>query len=494
MKIQRKKTLKKESLGKRTLNQRGNPTKRTPSDDANIGGDPEDPEYDGVSYDVDLSKYGKKDSTLLRIKMNKPVTEKEFIDQSAYHILAECHDIINDSIFAVGHSFYVIENALYDRTGHLWDYGEPAMFVPNEENGSISLCLVEYGSWSGNVYPLTFNNSSEMDLILDDIYTFFPFLEKYPLENDLTITFNVGNRFIDRCHDADSRNQFAWMWDDDVQYAKQVEKDQIDSMWNKRKKHEINKDAEEEEMWKKHDDEERAKKDALDAELSELDDDNEYMESNMKKLNITKKQYNESKYFQTKYGKLEYVSESGKLYKTTKGKVLKFNESLGVPNYEEEYQKSLEEAQGMSKEEIKAVIDDILDEDWWEYKSEYTCDEEPQYRDMCERGDFYDAQYDALYGNDPEFTAFMDTLDKLNGKSDVEQPVAESHDDIENDPAYTCPICGGHNCEFEDCEDPGTQEGYFDGSKFTATWWCADCGEAYAVTFKMNVVDVGEIG
>ena len=48
----------------------------------------------------------------------------------------------------------------------------------------------------------------------------------------------------------------------------------------------------------------------------------------MKKLNITKKQFTESKYFQKKYGKLEYVSESGKLFKTNKGKVLKFKESI----------------------------------------------------------------------------------------------------------------------------------------------------------------------
>ncbi len=47
----------------------------------------------------------------------------------------------------------------------------------------------------------------------------------------------------------------------------------------------------------------------------------------MKKLNITRKHYMESSYFQRKYGKLEYVSESGKLFKTDKGKVLKFNES-----------------------------------------------------------------------------------------------------------------------------------------------------------------------
>ena len=48
----------------------------------------------------------------------------------------------------------------------------------------------------------------------------------------------------------------------------------------------------------------------------------------MKKLNITKNQFNESRYFTTKYGKLEYVSESGNVYKTSKGHVLKFvNES-----------------------------------------------------------------------------------------------------------------------------------------------------------------------
>ena len=47
----------------------------------------------------------------------------------------------------------------------------------------------------------------------------------------------------------------------------------------------------------------------------------------MKKLNITKEQFSESRYFQKKYGKLEYVSESGKLFKTSKGKVLKFKEA-----------------------------------------------------------------------------------------------------------------------------------------------------------------------
>lgn len=44
----------------------------------------------------------------------------------------------------------------------------------------------------------------------------------------------------------------------------------------------------------------------------------------MKKLNITKEAFEKSKHFQRKYGKLEYVSESGKLFKTNKGHVIKF--------------------------------------------------------------------------------------------------------------------------------------------------------------------------
>ena len=47
----------------------------------------------------------------------------------------------------------------------------------------------------------------------------------------------------------------------------------------------------------------------------------------MKKLNITKEHFEKSDYFNKKYGKLEYVSESGKMFKTDKGKVLMFKES-----------------------------------------------------------------------------------------------------------------------------------------------------------------------
>ena len=44
----------------------------------------------------------------------------------------------------------------------------------------------------------------------------------------------------------------------------------------------------------------------------------------IKRLNVTKEAFNKSRYFQNKYGKLEYVSESGKLFKTDKGQVIKF--------------------------------------------------------------------------------------------------------------------------------------------------------------------------
>ena len=62
----------------------------------------------------------------------------------------------------------------------------------------------------------------------------------------------------------------------------------------------------------------------LDDWLADREEEEEYDESTMKKLNITKEQFEKSKYFKDKYGTLEYVSESGKMFKTNKGQVLKF--------------------------------------------------------------------------------------------------------------------------------------------------------------------------
>ena len=69
----------------------------------------------------------------------------------------------------------------------------------------------------------------------------------------------------------------------------------------------------------------------------------------MKKLNITKDKFTESKYFTTKYGKLEYVSESGNVYKTSKGHVLKFvNES------DSEYKETANEIKMLLKSKTSA--------------------------------------------------------------------------------------------------------------------------------------------
>ena len=69
----------------------------------------------------------------------------------------------------------------------------------------------------------------------------------------------------------------------------------------------------------------------------------------MNKLNITKDKFTESKYFQTKYGKLEYVSESGNIYKTSKGHILKFvNES------ESEYKETANEIKMLLKSKTSA--------------------------------------------------------------------------------------------------------------------------------------------
>ena len=71
----------------------------------------------------------------------------------------------------------------------------------------------------------------------------------------------------------------------------------------------------------------------------------------MKKLNITKERFEKSRYFTKKYGKLAYVSESGRLFKTNKGKVLMFKENYNFSDgtdegkmLDERLRKSLEDA------------------------------------------------------------------------------------------------------------------------------------------------------
>ena len=59
----------------------------------------------------------------------------------------------------------------------------------------------------------------------------------------------------------------------------------------------------------------------------------------MKKLNITKNQYRESRYFNKKYGKLKFVSESGNVYKTDKGNLIQFSEKSDFDGIENSWGK-----------------------------------------------------------------------------------------------------------------------------------------------------------
>ena len=69
-----------------------------------------------------------------------------------------------------------------------------------------------------------------------------------------------------------------------------------------------------------------------------------------------------------------------------------------------------------------------------------------------------------------------------------------SNDDMENeiidsDPAYVCPWCGSHDCEFEDAENY-PNEGYFDCATFNTKFWCNECCKPYNVQFELKVKDV----
>lgn len=58
--------------------------------------------------------------------------------------------------------------------------------------------------------------------------------------------------------------------------------------------------------------------------------------------------------------------------------------------------------------------------------------------------------------------------------------------DINTNKAYECPVCHGHNCEFDTAENIPV-EGYFDGAHLPATFFCNDCGKGYQVNFTLMV-------
>ena len=202
----------------------------------------------------------------------------------------------------------------------------------------------------------------------------------------------------------------------------------------------------------------------------------------MKKLNITKERFEKSKYFTSKYGKLEYVSESGKLFKTDKGKILMFKESSNDMNVDFQvgdrviiparcFPKGLARQQLGKKRNTaqRGTVDEITDDR-------------------------------VIFQLDNGMTTFfplysweIKQIEKINESTKkFGRKFKESVGDVSTDPAYVCPYCGSRNCEFDDAEDlgDGPQEGYFDGATFNAQYWCNDCNKPYNVQFELKVKDV----
>ena len=155
----------------------------------------------------------------------------------------------------------------------------------------------------------------------------------------------------------------------------------------------------------------------------------------MKKLNITKKQYDESKYFNTKYGALKFVSESGKLYKTDKGVVIALESKEDDEEGDEEPKGGDDEVKtpGEGEEEITVKKEDLA----------------------TALQDVIDTVKDIAADNDVELPGEEKEDDGEEGEEDDDDEVIPSGDDdlelgfVEGD---RCPTCGCKkgSCKKED--------------------------------------------
>ena len=258
----------------------------------------------------------------------------------------------------------------------------------------------------------------------------------------------------------------------------------------------------------------------------------------MKKLNVTKERFEKSRYFTNKYGKLEYVSESGKLFKTDKGNVLKFKESKkvnegffgdlgeeigdridsgvsgirkffhGKPKFKKGDSVMLcmiewypcivshggtitKTKWGDDKWYYEVDFDGERDVDWWP-EDALAVDTDPEAgseeldeKSMVEKYPEFRKRARTILGKKMCKELGIDESTKKQPK----KVVKESASDIANDPAYQCPYCGSHDCEFDDAEN-SPNEGYFDGATFNAQFFCNECNKPYNVQFELKVKDV----
>ena len=77
----------------------------------------------------------------------------------------------------------------------------------------------------------------------------------------------------------------------------------------------------------------------------------------MKTLKITKERFEKSRYFQKKYGKLEYVSESGEIYMTESGELVRFLKEKRLPAKKVPVKKPLNRRSNM--DDVEDVSDEV---------------------------------------------------------------------------------------------------------------------------------------
>ena len=204
----------------------------------------------------------------------------------------------------------------------------------------------------------------------------------------------------------------------------------------------------------------------------------------MKKLNTTKKHYMESKYFQKKYGKLKFVSESGKLFRTDKGRVIMFKESSGddreftykgvtITRYDYESLPSPMAASKFSDEKMQEIAKDIYFElvnRGWDEKEiqkyvnnvdDYELpDAEMRIADKI-RSDWWEAMEDVARYHGMEYYEDMDDEALVNESDDGSAWFDERGDMLKTLPGACIMACSGQG-RVDDDVDYWTRELGFD--------------------------------